>query len=408
MRIAESHPPVIHIDLIKIGARHRRDLGDIDVLARSIADIGLLHPVVIDRNHRLIAGRRRLEAAKRLGWTEVPITVVDLDQIVRGEFAENIARKDFLPSEIDAIRRTLQPIEDAAARKRQGTRTDLRESFPESSAGRARDKVGAFAGVSGRQIEKIATVVAAAEAEPERFGKLLADMDRTGRVNGPYRRLLNARQAERILTEPPPLPGRGPYRVSVVDIPWAYEPDDDDAPYRGVLPYPTMSVEQACALDVAAILHDDAVLWFWIPNFHFVNGLHLPVLRAWRLVPKTMVTWPKDKPGQGHWLRGQTEHAIMAVRGKPVVTLTNETTLLRPPFNVVCRNVHSAKPAQFYDFVEKLCPAPRYADLFSRYQHNERWDTHGAEAPADQDDGAQDAGAYPEPPEHLKRAEPVS
>jgi N6-adenosine-specific RNA methylase IME4 len=58
-----------------------------------------------------------------------------------------------------------------------------------------------------------------------------------------------------------------------------------------------------------------------------------------------MVTWPKDSPGQGHWLRGQTEHAIVAVRGKPVVTLTNETTLLHPPFNVVCRNASSYRNA---------------------------------------------------------------
>jgi hypothetical protein len=39
------------------------------------------------------------------------------------------------------------------------------------------------------------------------------------------------------------------------------------------------------------------------------------------------------------------------------------------------------KPDSFYDLVESLCPAPRYADLFSRYRHNERWDCHGDEAP---------------------------
>lgn len=38
-------------------------------------------------------------------------------------------------------------------------------------------------------------------------------------------------------------------------------------------------------------------------------------------------------------------------------------------------------PVEFYDLVESLCPAPRYADLFSRYQHNERWDCHGDQAP---------------------------
>jgi len=85
--------------------------------------------------------------------------------------------------------------------------------------------------------------------------------------------------------------------------------------------------------------------------------------------------------GMGDWLRGQTEHCIMAVRGKPVVTLTNQTTLLHAPVRG-----HSQKPVEFYDLVESLCPAPRYADLFSRYRHNDKWDCHGDEAPGDPGD----------------------
>jgi N6-adenosine-specific RNA methylase IME4 len=83
----------------------------------------------------------------------------------------------------------------------------------------------------------------------------------------------------------------------------------------------------------------------------------------------------------GDWLRNQTEHVIMAVRGRPVVQSANLTTLLKGPFHLVRKNAHSAKTKEFYDFIEKLCPAPRYPDLFSRYRHNERWDCHGDEAP---------------------------
>ena len=49
---------------------------------------------------------------------------------------------------------------------------------------------------------------------------------------------------------------------------------------------------------------------------------------------------------------------------------------------------NSQKPVEFYDFVEPLCPAPRYAYLFSRYRHNEKWDCHGDEAPAALDEAA--------------------
>src|ERR1051325_9043372 len=95
------------ISSIHVGHRHRRDLGDIVGLARSIAEVGLLHPIVVRPDGTLIAGARRLRAAQRLGWTEVPVSIVDIDIIARGELAENANRKDFLPSEIDAIRRAL-------------------------------------------------------------------------------------------------------------------------------------------------------------------------------------------------------------------------------------------------------------------------------------------------------------
>jgi ParB family chromosome partitioning protein len=69
-------PGVRAVSTIKVGERHRCDLGDIDGLAQSIEDIGLLNPITIDEHDRLLAGQRRLEACKRLGWKEIPVNVV--------------------------------------------------------------------------------------------------------------------------------------------------------------------------------------------------------------------------------------------------------------------------------------------------------------------------------------------
>jgi hypothetical protein len=44
----------------RVGDRHRRDMGDIEAPARSMADLGLLQPIVIRPDDRLIAGHRRL------------------------------------------------------------------------------------------------------------------------------------------------------------------------------------------------------------------------------------------------------------------------------------------------------------------------------------------------------------
>jgi ParB-like nuclease domain len=291
---------------IVVGARHRRDLGDVASLARSIEQNGLLHPVVIRRDGRLIAGERRLEAYKLLGRTEIPATVVDLEEIASGELAENVDRKGFLPSEIEAIRRTLESAEKAAAKARQGRPGGPRSGkLPEHNGARTRDKLGVFAGVSGRTVEKIAAVVAAAEAEPEKYGRLAEAMDRRGRVDGPYRRLLNMRTAVQIRAEPPPLPN-GKWRVGSVDVGWPSEPDDPDPARRGYWPFLTTSIEAAARLGIGSRFLDDAVLWFWVTNFHMRCAY--PILDAWGFhATPTILTWDKGRPGLGKRLRGQTE-----------------------------------------------------------------------------------------------------
>jgi ParB-like nuclease domain len=124
---------------IKIGQRHRRDLGDIRALAASIDQLGLLQPIVIRPDGTLIAGERRLRAVEMLGWPEIPVNVVDLEQIVRGEFAENVHRKDFTLSEAVAIKRALEPIEREAAKERMASRPRATRSTrsPVSSASTA-------------------------------------------------------------------------------------------------------------------------------------------------------------------------------------------------------------------------------------------------------------------------------
>lgn len=85
------------IDSISVGDRQREEVGSIANLADSIQRRGLLHPIVIDRDLQLIAGERRLEAAKLLGWKEIPTHYHDeLDENEKKiiELEENIRRKN--------------------------------------------------------------------------------------------------------------------------------------------------------------------------------------------------------------------------------------------------------------------------------------------------------------------------
>src|SRR3984957_13780670 len=198
----------MNIDQIQVGFRYRKDLGDLRALADSIAEVGLLHPVVVTPEGRLIAGQRRLEACRSLGWTEIPVTVVDLLQAARGEAHENLVRKDLLPSEIVALKRAIEPLERRDARDRQGHRADLCHPATvaegqRASPGDARDKIARYLGVGRTTIERAEAVVHAAEEEPEEYGYLVEQMDRSGKVAGAYRRLEVLKQARQLEASAP-------------------------------------------------------------------------------------------------------------------------------------------------------------------------------------------------------------
>src|ERR1700733_10269141 len=209
----------MNIDQIQIGFRYRKDLGDLRSFVQSIEEVGLLHPVVVTPEGRLIAGQRRLEACRSLGWTDIAVTVVDLYQAARGEAHENFVRKDLLPSEIVALKRAIEPLERREARQRQGSRADLchpatvaecQRAYP----GDARDNIARYLGVGRTTIERAEAVVDAAEEAPEEYGYLVEQMDRSGKVAGAYRRLEVLRQAKGLEAAAPEFPD-GPFQVVV-------------------------------------------------------------------------------------------------------------------------------------------------------------------------------------------------
>ena len=70
----------MNINDVVIGNRTRKEMGDIKALAASIAERGLLHPIVVNEKNKLIDGMRRLKACRSLGWENVPVHVVPLDE----------------------------------------------------------------------------------------------------------------------------------------------------------------------------------------------------------------------------------------------------------------------------------------------------------------------------------------
>lgn len=81
--------------------RREADPEAVQKLADSISRVGLLNPITVDQEYTLIAGLHRLEAAKRLGWTEIKCTVSNLEglQAELAEIDENFVRKDLSDDE---------------------------------------------------------------------------------------------------------------------------------------------------------------------------------------------------------------------------------------------------------------------------------------------------------------------
>lgn len=94
---------LVNIKDIKIKKRVRHDLGDLEALKNSLRAYGLLNPITLNNKYELIAGERRLQAAKQLGWTNINAVILnnmsEIDELEM-ELEENNQRKEFTNEEL--------------------------------------------------------------------------------------------------------------------------------------------------------------------------------------------------------------------------------------------------------------------------------------------------------------------
>jgi N6-adenosine-specific RNA methylase IME4/ParB-like chromosome segregation protein Spo0J len=365
------------ISLARIIAR--KDLGDVAALAKSIDERGgLLQPIVIIADagkDYLIAGQRRLAAWALSRFRKEPIPVHEMpsiDSILQGEWDENAHRKDFALSEsvelADAILPELK--RKAAARQQAGKKIDAEAA---ADGGEVLEHVARLFGMSRPTLERARAVVQAAREQPKKFSDLLAAMDKSGKANGPFKRLQVRRQVEDIAEKKKngklDLPA-GKYDRIVADMPWPHEPGNEK-PDRATRPYATMAIEAMCAMPVGKRLAKSCVLYFWTTNFHMEWAFN--VMRAWGFDKfPTIITWAKDQAGRGQRLREATEHCIVAIKGNPVWQLTDQTTLIRG-----ASGEHSEKPREFYALIDTITPAQRSLELFARRALPDGWEGYG-------------------------------
>lgn len=93
----------IRVEDVIVKKRVRRDLGDLRPLMKSMRSFGLLNPIILNRQNELIAGHRRLESAKMLGWRTIQAIILDKESEIEKlelELEENLHRRNLSADEL--------------------------------------------------------------------------------------------------------------------------------------------------------------------------------------------------------------------------------------------------------------------------------------------------------------------
>ncbi|WP_110814848.1 MT-A70 family methyltransferase [Pseudoroseicyclus aestuarii] len=138
--------------------------------------------------------------------------------------------------------------------------------------------------------------------------------------------------------------------------------------HRRLSRYPTMNLDEICALPVAEHLQDKAHCYVWVPNALLPEGL--AVLSAWGFEYKSNIVWHKvrkdggsDGRGVGFYFRNVTELLLFGTRGKGARTLgpgRSQVNMMQTR-----KREHSRKPDEQYELIESCSWGP-YLELFGR------------------------------------------
>lgn len=369
----------------------------LQALADDIRVNGQREPVILF-DKQVLDGRNRLRACELVGVEPCFETRDDIDSPAKFVLSLNLHRRHLDESQRAMVGARAKPLfeAEAAARMRAGVAkvdpsANLHEGSDAAQSGRSAEHAATQVSVSARSVAHAANVlergapalVAAVDrgdvavstaAEIARALPVAEQAELVARGEKEILRAskeIRARRAEErrdermetlaaIATGNRGLDGVGTYPVIFADPPWRYDYAETDN--RAIEnQYPTMPIEDICAMPVASIATDDCVLFLWATSPKLIEALD--VVKAWGFTYKTCMVWAKDKIGMGYYARQQHELLLIATRGAPPTPAPAD----RPSSVITAtRGEHSAKPDEFYAVIERMYPALPKVELFCR------------------------------------------
>ena len=167
------------------------------------------------------------------------------------------------------------------------------------------------------------------------------------------------------------------YQVIYADPPWDYQQCRLSGSAKKH--YPTMRIEELCALPVAEIADRDCALFLWATFPQLPEALRL--IQAWGFMYKTVAfVWLKQNRkaltwfyGLGFWTRSNAEICLLATKGHPKRKSAGIHQLVICPVER-----HSKKPDEVREKIVALMGDVPRIELFAR-QQTPGWDVWGNE-----------------------------
>ncbi len=146
-RVTLADEEMVSIDKIVVGVRRREKLRGLEHLARSLETRGQIQPIGITEENVLVWGERRLEAAKKLGWTTIRCrrtTRLEPEDLRDLELDENVEREPYESHETTVDRaRAMAAAEVAAREAAQATKAPPEENQGDGISSDGRTKLPA-------------------------------------------------------------------------------------------------------------------------------------------------------------------------------------------------------------------------------------------------------------------------
>jgi len=174
--------------------------------------------------------------------------------------------------------------------------------------------------------------------------------------------------------KPQPIP-EGKYKIIYADPPWKYG-DRPPAPGgSGAVEYhyPSLSIEELCALPMEDLIADDAVLFLWVTSP--ILSECFEVIEAWGFEYKASFVWDKIVHNVGHYNSVRHEFLLICTRGSclPENKIYHDSVV-----SIKRSRVHSEKPEKFRGIIDELYPTGPRIELFAR-KKVKNWDSWGSE-----------------------------